>query len=133
MKTSVKYLLTLGVGAALALVVMTSKKLFDQTDLATIYHILSDSFMVSGVLLGGLGLLVFASNEGTFDMLTFGTKQFFGFFRKNKEQKYADYYEYKEKRAANKVKFGSILICGLIYLLLAVASYVMFTKYYVPN
>ena len=120
MKTFVKYLITFGVGAFLSFLVMNSKDLFAQTDPATIYHILTDSFIVAGVLLGGLGLLVFVSNEGVFDIIVFGTKQFWGFFRKKKDQKYADFYEYKESRAQKKLKFGSILVCGTFYILLSV-------------
>ena len=129
MKTFIKYLITFGVGAILSLIVMNSKDLFTQTDLATIYHILSDSFFVSGVLLGGLGLLVFVSNEGVFDILVFGTKQFFGFFRKDKEQKYADFYEYKEAKAQRKLKFGSILVCGAFFILLAVVMLLLYKQY----
>ncbi len=129
MKTFVKYLITFGVGAVLSFIVMNSKDLFSQTDLATIYHILSDSFLVSGVLLGGLGLLVFVSNEGVFDILIFGTKQFFGFFRKAKTQKFADFYEYKEARAQKKLKFGSILVCGAFYVLLSVIMLILNKQY----
>ena len=129
MKAFIKYLITLGVGFALALMVMSSKGLFGMTDPKTIFHILSDSFMVAGVLLGGLGLLVFVSNEGVFDILIFGTKQFFGFFRKGKTQKYADFYEYKEAKSQNKLKFGSILVCGAFFMLLTVVFYVLYTKY----
>lgn len=121
--------LTFGVGAVLSFIVMNSKDLFSQADLATIYHILSDSFLVSGVLLGGLGLLVFVSNEGVFDILIFGTKQFFGFFRKAKTQKFADFYEYKEARAQKKLKFGSILVCGAFYVLLSVIMLILNKQY----
>ena len=129
MKTFVKYLITLIFGCVLSFTVMYSKNLFAQTDPATIFHILSDSFVVSGVLLAGLGLLVFVSNEGVFDILVFGTKQFFGFFRKVKTQKYADFYEYKAAKSQNKVKFGSILVCGAFFMLLTVVFYVLYTKY----
>lgn len=129
MKTFAKYLITLAVGFALSFVVMYSKGLFAMTDPATIFHILSDSFIVSGVLLGGLGLLVFVSNEGVFDILIFGTKQFFGFFRKVKTQKFADFYEYKEARAQKKLKFGSILVCGVFFVLLSVIMLVLNKQY----
>ncbi len=129
MKTFIKYLITLIFGCVLSFTVMYSKNLFAQTDPATIFHILSDSFIVSGVLLAGLGLLVFVSNEGVFDILVFGTKQFFGFFRKVKTQKFADFYEYKEARAQKKLKFGSILVCGAFFILLSVIMYLLYTKY----
>ncbi len=129
MKTFIKYLITLAVGFFLAFLVMYSKNVFGMTDPATIFHILSDSFIVSGVMLGGLGLLVFVSNEGVFDILVFGTKQFFGFFRKNKEKKYADFYEYKTARQGQKLKFGSILVCGAFFILLAVVMLILHKQY----
>ena len=82
MKTFIKYLITLGFGALLSFYVMSVWDLFDKTNPAEIFHILHNSFLFPGVMLAGLGLLVFVSNEGVFDILTFGTKQFFGFFRK---------------------------------------------------
>ena len=128
MKTFIKYLITFGVGVILSAIVMYSKGLFAQTDAATIYHILSDSFIVSGVLLGGLGLLVFVSNEGVFDIIIFGTRQFFGFFRKKKDTKYADFYEYKESRAQNKLKFGSILVVGAFFVALSAVMLVLYKQ-----
>ena len=129
MKTFLKYLITFGVGAFLSFLVMNSKDLFAQTDPATIYHILSDSFIVAGVLLGGLGLLVFVSNEGVFDIVIFGTKQFWSFFKKKKDDRYADFYEYKEARAQRKLKFGSILVCGAFYVALAAIMLVLYKQY----
>ena len=128
MKTFIKYLVTFCVGAILSAIVMYSKGLFAQTDAATIYHILSDSFIVAGVLLGGLGLLVFVSNEGVFDILVFGTKQFFGFFRKAKTQKFADFYEYKEAQAQKKLKFGSILVVGAFFIALSAVMLVLYKQ-----
>ncbi len=129
MKTFVKYLITFGVGFFLSFLVMYSKNLFGTTDPATIFHILSDSFMVAGVMLGGLGLLVFVSNEGVFDILIFGTKQFFGFFRKAKTQKFADLYEYKEAKAQKKLKFGSILVCGAFFLIASAVMLILYHRY----
>lgn len=129
MKTFIKYLITFGVGCLLSFWVMFSKGVFAMTDPATIFHILSDSFIVAGVLLGGLGLLVFVSNEGVFDILVFGTKQFFGFFRKNKRQKYADFYEYKTAKRGEKLKFGSILVVGVFFIILAVIMLILNKQY----
>lgn len=129
MKTFIKYLITLGFGALLSFYVMSVWDLFDKTNPAEIFHILHNSFLFPGVMLAGLGLLVFVSNEGVFDILTFGTKQFFSFFRKKKSKKYADFYEYKEARAQKKLKFGSILICGTVYIVASVVMLILYHQY----
>ena len=126
MKTFVKYLITLAFGFALSLYVMFMWDLFDKTNPADIFHILHNSFLFPGVMLAGLGLLVFVSNEGVFDIVIFGTRQFIGFFKKKKDERYADFYEYKEARAQKKLKFGSILVVGALYIL---ASAVMLVLY----
>ena len=46
-----KYLITLGIGLLLAFGVAYSKDIFAQTELANIFHILTDSFFVSAVLI----------------------------------------------------------------------------------
>ena len=84
------------------------------------FRILSDSFFVSGVLLTGAGLLLFVSNNGMFDMLSYGITTFFVARKKNvKERKYKDYYEYKQAKSEKKRSCAYLLIVGLTFIAIA--------------
>ena len=64
-----------------------------------LYQVLSDSFFVPAVVITGFGLLIFASNEGAFDGISYGVKAFLGMFKSKQEKKYKSLYEYKEQKA----------------------------------
>ena len=116
MKTAKKYLITLLSGLAVAALIAWSKDLFSQPEPAMIFHILTDSFFVVGVVITSAGLLIFSSNEGTFDMLSYGVQAFADMFRKKSQKKYETYYDFKEARAGKKIPFGFLLISGVAFL-----------------
>ncbi len=129
MKVLKRYLITLAICLAGVGLIVWSKELFSQTAPDVIFHILSDAFFVIGVVTTGMGLLAFASNEGTFDALSYGVGRFFDFFRKKKRMQYDTFYDYRESRAEKKVQFGFLLICGLILLAVAVIMYVLYLQF----
>ena len=112
----------------MALLIANSKELFEQTDLKTIYHILSDSFFVPGIVITGFGLLIFASNEGVFDGVTYAVMSFINMFKSKEERKYSSLYDYKQKKHAVKTKTGFILISGLIILTFGIVFYILYSR-----
>ncbi len=127
MKTLKKYLLTLGVGLLIAFAIANSKDVFAQTDLSKIFHILTDSFFVPAVLIMGFGGLVFVSNEGAFDGITYAVTSFMDIFRKNKKNKYHTYYDYKESKGNRNTSFWFLLICGLVFMAITGIMYWLYT------
>ncbi len=126
MRSWLKYLVTMVIGLAAAAWMTCSWGLFDQTVAAGAFRILSDAFFVVGAVLTGAGLLVLFTNEGAFDMLAFGGKTLVSMFRKDNGQKRTTFYDYSMKRAEKKVPFGFLLICGVIYLALAVVMLLLY-------
>ncbi len=129
MKQLKKYLITLVIGFFIVGLIIWSKDIFAQTSPQVIFHILSDAFFVAGVVITSAGLLVFSSNEGTFDMLIYGMDSFFDFFRKKSTKKYPTFYDYRESKAGKKIRFGFIVISGLFFLAIAGVMYFMYRKY----
>ncbi len=129
MKRVNKYLLTLLVGFLLAGLVAMSKDVLDQESLSKVFHVLADSFIVPGVLITGMGGLIFVSNEGAFDGLAYGVTSFFDMFRKEKRNKYRTFYDYKEGKGERNTSFGFMLICGLVFLAITVVMYLLYRKY----
>ncbi len=130
MKSLRKYLITLLVGFLFVAGILYSKDFFAQTDPVKIYHILCDAFFVVGVVFTGFGLLIFTTNEGTFDMMVYGVRSFFDLFRKNPDKKYPTFYDYRTSREEKKLKFGFLLICGLFFLAVSMVMYLLYLKYY---
>ena len=124
-----KYLITLLVGFALVALILASKGVFSMTNPAEILHGLTDAFFVVGVVMTGGGLLVFSSNEGSFDMLVYGVSSFLDFFRKTSRKKYDTFYDYRESRADKKYSFGFLLICGLFFVAVSLVLLYFYGKY----
>lgn len=129
MKGIRKYLITLLVGFGAVALILWAKDIFHQTALVDVFHVLTDAFFVVGTVMTCMGLLVFSSNEGSFDMLVYGVKSFVDLFRKNSVKKYDSFYDYRESRADKKIKFGFLLICGLFFLAVSFVMYFLYRQY----
>lgn len=121
MKKLRKYFITLTAGLAAGVAIAWAKGVFAQTDPASVFHILCDCFFAVGTVLCCAGLLIFSSNEGTFDMLSYGVSSFLDLFRTKSKKKYDTFFDYRESKADKKIRFGFLLICGLIFLAASLA------------
>ena len=119
MKDIRKYLITLAIGLAMAGCIAFSKDVFNQVELSMVFHILTDSFFAPGILIVGFGALIFVSNEGVFDGLVYGITSFLDIFRKEKKNQYRTFFDYKEGKGNRDTKFGFLIICGMIFILIS--------------
>ena len=113
----IEYSVTFSICLIIAFLIMLSKKVFWQEEAKTVYHILTDSFFASGVFMTGFGLLVFATNEGSFDMLVYGIRKLFVLFKRNPENdKYKTFYDYRQAQREKQHGFGYMIIVGVLYI-----------------
>lgn len=124
-----KYFITLLCGFAASMLIFLVKDIFSQTEAVNVFHILCDGFFAVGVVITAAGLLIFSSNEGSFDAMVYGVGSFIDMFRRTSKRKYETLYDYRESRSEKKVKFGFLLICGLFFILLAMVMYLFYRKY----
>lgn len=121
MRKYIKYGVTLLIGLIAAFIICCTKGIFSKKTLADVYHILTDAFFVPGVIILCFGLLVFASNEGNFTMMSYGIKRFFSLFKRDisKElgQTYADY---KLAHKGEKHPILYLLICGGVLIVISI-------------
>lgn len=129
MKDPKKYLITLAVGFSVVALIVFTKDIFAQTEPQKIFHILTDAFFAAGTFITAAGLLVWSSNEGTFDMLVYGVKSFVNMFKKNPEKKYEDFFDYRQSRADSKFCFGYLIICGLFFLAVSFVMLFLYGRY----
>ena len=106
-----------------------SRGVFSQKAPIGVLHILSDSFLVVGVLAVCIAVLLFVSNEGTFDIFVYGLQSFWSFFRKDMSRKYETFFDYRIARQEKKVPFLFLFVCGSIFLFLSVLMYAAYRKY----
>lgn len=120
--TILRYSITTGICLIGAFLIMIFKDIFHQTEAKTVYHILTDSFFVSGVIMTGYGLLVFASNEGTFDMLKYALRRMFFWFKRNPiDEKYRTFYDYRMAQREKTSSFGYLIIVGIVFILIGLS------------
>ena len=81
-----KYLVTLLCGLAASMLIFFSKDIFSQVEAVKVFHILCDGFFAVGVVITAIGLLIFTSNEGTFDAIVYGVGSFIDMFRRTSKR-----------------------------------------------
>ncbi len=118
MRTLYKYLIAFGFGLAAVGVIAYQQELFTKTEYIEIIHVLINCFTVPAVLITGIGGLIFVSNEGGFDIMSYGMMCFLDMFRKQRKNTFKSFYDYKESRAEKNVGFGFWLVTGLVFMVI---------------
>ena len=133
-KRTYGYFVAALVGIAIFVLVICINKIWNVNETYAIMQCLSDAFFVPGVLVGGVGLLVFASNGGVFDMLIYATIRFFDLFKKDpRNKKYKDFYEYREAKKDRHRSNKAMLIVGGVFIVLAVIFLIVYYQTIPPE
>ena len=93
---------------------------------------LSDGCFVTTILLGGMGIRVWVSTTGFFDIFTYAGKSLLVLFSPMKQpEKLKKFYEYKvDKDEKRKKADFTLLIVGAMYLLLSFAFLGLYYRLY---
>ena len=125
----VPWLISFGIAAAVFVIFVLSRHIFEKTDPKEIYTILCDGFFVPGAFYTCIGILSFCAQGGFFDIFAYGIKSLGVLltpFRKPEKQ--MKYFEYKEMKKATRQKTKPcILITGLVFLGLAVVCLLLYS------
>ena len=115
-------IVTLLLGLAAAAGLALARGVLSAGSPTEVWHILSDACFVPGILLLSVGLLIFASNEGGFDGLTYAVRQLFNRLRNEEKRREfpRTFYDYREMKAAKgKADAAFLLVAGLCITALA--------------
>ena len=129
MRSVLKYLITMVCGLGLAAWVAFNQNILEKTTLQDIFHVLTDAFFIPGILIMGMGALIFVTNEGAFDAITFGLKSFWSMFSKKLKRNRETYYDYRSARSEKKLPFGFLLICGFLFFAVSMVMYVLYNRF----
>ena len=129
MKKIWKYLITALVGLVGALLILVFKDTFAKTATQKILADLSDAFFVPGVLLLGVGTLLFASNGGAFDMLAFGVIKLLDLYKRDLTKvKYRTFHDYRQAQKEKKRTFDYLLIVGAAMVVISAVFLILYYK-----
>ena len=113
------YLIPFIICSVIVVVFFAVQGSFQKTGLALIQDT-CDAFFLAGSLMTGVGLLVFVTNGGAFDMLAFGFVKLRDMFRRDLTKvKYRTFYDYRQAKREKKRSFLHLLIVGIVYLVVA--------------
>lgn len=118
-----KIIITFLVGLAVMLGVLLMRDFFSLTDPSQAFGALCDACFVPGVLIMGIGALLFVADDGLFDIFAFGMQKVLALsVRKGRKgmtpRTFHDYRVIKQGR--RKSGFGFLLVTGGVYLIAAV-------------
>lgn len=130
MKKALRYLIPSLICAVTVILILVGRGAFTKSGRPLITD-LCDAFAVPGMIMLCFGLLVFATNGGTFDMLAFGVRKLFDLFKKDLTKvKYRTFYDYREAQKEKKRSFAHFIIVGAGFLLVSIAFLIVY--YYYP-
>ena len=124
-----RYLAAVTVGIAIAGLVLYNYGFFAMDTAVLRFRCLSDAFTIPGVLLLAVGCLIWISQQGMFDFLSYTGKVIVDKFRPHAESvRYGDYVlEKNENRKTGG--FGFLLITGAAFIAIALLFMALFYIY----
>ena len=129
-KKALPYIITGAVGIIIFIIVICTQAIWNAEGAKEVMGTLSDACFVPGVLLAGVGLIIFASNGGAFDMLSYAVIRFFDLFKRDvRNKKYKDFYEYREAKKGKKRSMGFMLIVGVVFIAMAGIFLIVYSQY----
>lgn len=124
----IDYVITVGVVAVLTLLCGLLFEGYTSGDAKTLVGAWSNCFSAPGIVCLGVGLLIWCSNEGAFDMLGYGVRSLFRLFRKDvKDRKYGDFYGYQQARRSRKKPYLFLVVVGGGYLLVGIILIIIYS------
>ncbi len=129
MKKWLQYLIVSVISLAIVFCVLLMQNAFTHSgDL--LLKDLCNAFFVPGVLVLGLGLLVWSTNGGTFDMLAFGVIKLFDLFKKDLTKvKYRTFYDYRKAQQEKERSFSAYVVVGVVLIVISIVFLILYNNY----
>ncbi|MCM1289864.1 MAG: DUF3899 domain-containing protein [Corallococcus sp.] len=128
MKKVLYYLIPFLICAIIVVVFLAAQGSYSKTGKGLVVDV-CNAFTLSGAMMTGVGLLVFVTNGGAFDMLAFGFIKLVDIFKKDLTKvKYRTFYDYRQAKSEKKRSFLHLLLIGLVYLAVALVLLIVYNK-----
>ena len=116
------YVITCLVAVVMIALLSVLQGILEAGDIQMVVRRLSDACFITGVLFAGLGLLIYAFNEGLFNGIAFGFKTLARTFTAHKDEKIREegFFEYNERLQKKKTFFLHLIIVGVSVIVISV-------------
>lgn len=104
--------------------------LFQDETILAIYKHLCDGFMVVGFLAFGVGILIYFSNLGAFNFLSFAALKLASKFIQTMKISTMSYGDYIDSKKKGNAKFSYLLITGALLLIVSLIFLILFYQIY---
>ncbi len=84
------------------------------SDIRELIGRISDCFFASGMMLSGVGVLLFASGRGLFDMFGYGMKKLIG--TGSGEHQTEDFLAYRSRKRKKRTAYSRTLFAGVVFI-----------------
>ena len=129
MKNWLQYVIISSISLLIALCVLFVQNSFEHSGTLLLSE-LSNAFFVPGVLTLGVGVLIWCSNEGALDMLSYGIKKLFDLFKRDLTKvKYRTFYEYKNAQKEKRYSFSAYIIVGAVMIVISAIFLIIYHNY----
>ena len=120
-KPLLAYGITIGIGLLLVLAFLLSRGFFKESLPLERIRMLSDGFFIVGIMTACIGGLLFVSQNGAFDAISYSVRTFWWFTQiRRHTKKHETYREYRERlNDKPKAPFLFLVFCGLGFLAVA--------------
>lgn len=125
-----EFAITVLIALAMAISLSVWRGLFEQTDVAGVFRVLSDSFLIPGALFAGIGGLTWVASYGFFDIMSYGCSAVFGRFIPfdSAYRRKENYYDYRQKKEAKgRTWKKDMVFSGLTFILLSILFSVIYS------
>lgn len=118
-----KYLIAVSIGTAILLAILFGKGYPSLESAAERFKLLSDAFLVSGLLLLLSGCLVWIMRQGTFSGMGYTFRRIFVSLhsKEYRDEHKESFAEYRERKSDKKTPFLFLILTGSIFLIPAIA------------
>ena len=126
----IKYAVSVMFGGVLVWLYLALRD-FQAAELMEKYRMLSDAFLIPGILLVMAGFLISVTNQGALDGISYATGRAFRKLIPGMDRVDEKYYDYVERKRQKRVKgYGFLFVVGGVFLAIAVIFMVLFYRLY---
>lgn len=116
------YVISSVIGMVVALGICITNDIFALETSAEVFTVLSNAFAIPGFVMFGIGIMIWVTNEGLFNGISYGLKITGRSFSARKGEKIKDeeFYEYNARQNEKHHEFKHLLIIGGVFILLSI-------------
>ena len=117
-----QYIIPSVVGVLVFIAICITNDIFALKTGEEIFTVLSNACAIPGFIMFGIGILLWVTNEGLFNGISYGLKTVGRSFtaRKGEKIKEEEFYEYNARQKSKNYAFKHLLIVGGVFILLSI-------------